>query len=115
MRRIITADEKECKVSIFIEGSYDTLHDICCQKGRQLQQQKGSKDFSVERSRAVRKFFYLSKELNRVNNLLLHIDSFKDHVTPNGEFNDVERGPAVTLPDRIAKGIALFQDEKEGM
>ncbi len=79
--------DSECKVSVFLEGDYNTLHDICCRQGRQQQQQPSHRAYAPERARAVRRFYTALAQLTRGDKLLVHIDSFRDHLVSPSQAN----------------------------
>ncbi len=84
------SDSSECKVSVYVQGNYDSMHDLCCrQGGRMLQQQQQQSSrramLSAERARAVRKFQWWLGHLARVDRLLVHVDSFRQQAIATAE------------------------------
>ncbi len=78
----------KCKVTIYLEGDYDTLHDIVCQKKKQFA--------SSERNVVILKFYTILQHLTRVDKLLMHLESFAH----NSAYH--------TVPEGIAMGVPLF-------
>ena len=88
--------DADCHVSVFVQGNYPSMHDVCCRsQGGRLQQQR-PRGLAAERARAVRKlngiigqvsaligsprnFFLLSSsfQLARIDRLMVHLDSFR--------------------------------------
>ena len=61
---------------VLLEGDYDTLHDIICQREKMF----ASKD----RNSVIRKFYVMLQHLSYVDKLLVHLESFasnKAHYT----------------------------------
>jgi len=78
----------KCKVEVSIEGPYDILHDIICQKDKQFP--------SHFRMSVIKKFYSTLNHLQQTDILLVHLHSF----TTN---------PAhYTIPDPVRNGLPLF-------
>lgn len=78
----------ETKVELQLEGDYDIIHDIICQRDKYFD--------SGERNSIIRKFYVIVTHLTRVDRLLAHLESFAK-VKAN-----------YSIPDTIAGGIPLF-------
>ncbi len=79
-----SAADVRCRVFVFLEGDYDTVHDIVCGGGvsggggAKKEEQAGQPDgfSSADRRAVVQKFFTSIQHLTRVDKLLVHLDSF---------------------------------------
>ncbi|XP_076462664.1 KICSTOR complex protein SZT2-like isoform X2 [Babylonia areolata] len=76
------------KVEIFVEGTYDFLHEITCNSGRKIN--------SVYRSAHIKKFWQLLQNIGQTDKLLVHLQSF-DSNPANYE-----------VPEYIRSGVPLF-------
>jgi hypothetical protein len=86
---LISSGPHKCQVCVFLEGDYDLIHDIFCQKGSAFQ--------SKERNSVVKKFYSIIQHLSLVDRLLAHLESFSN--APSH----------FTVPESIANGVPLFQ------
>eukprot|EP00095_Tigriopus_kingsejongensis_P000360 maker-scaffold1056_size66302-snap-gene-0.17 protein:Tk00360 transcript:maker-scaffold1056_size66302-snap-gene-0.17-mRNA-1 annotation:"protein szt2-like" len=80
--------DHETKVELQLEGDYDIIHDIICQRNKHFE--------SGERNSIIRKFYVIVTHLTRVDRLLAHLESF------------ARIKAYFTIPDTIAGGIPLF-------
>jgi len=73
---------------VLLEGDYDTLHDIICQREKMF----ASKD----RNSVIRKFYVMLQHLSYVDKLLVHLESFASNRAH------------YTLPDRCVSPVVLW-------
>ncbi|PVD23412.1 hypothetical protein C0Q70_16681 [Pomacea canaliculata] len=76
------------KVEIYLEGSYDFLHEITCNRGQIVK--------SPYRTASTKKFWHLLQNISQTDQLLMHLQSFDS----NSAYYEV--------PDSIRSGVPLF-------
>lgn len=76
------------RVEIFVEGSYDFLHEITCSRGRKVN--------SPFRTANIKKFWQVLQHISQTDQLLAHLQSFDT----NPLFHEV--------PESIRSGVPLF-------
>nr|KAG5703229.1 hypothetical protein BaRGS_034140 [Batillaria attramentaria] len=76
------------RVEIYIEGSYDFLHEITCSRGRKVN--------SPFRNANMKKFWHLLQSISQTDQLLAHLQSFDN----NPLFHEV--------PEYLRSGVPLF-------
>ena len=79
---------EKCKVEVSVEGPYDILNDLICQRDKQFS--------SHHRMAVVKRFYFMLQHLSQTDQLLVHLHSFTAH-------------PAhYTIPDPIKNGVPLY-------
>ena len=77
-----------CRVEVSLEGPYEILYDIICQKEKQFP--------SIFRTAVVKKFYNTIQQLQQTDTLLVHLHSFTSN-------------PAhYNIPDPIRNGVPMF-------
>ena len=82
------SEANKCRVEVTLEGPYEILYDIICQKDKQFS--------SIFRTAVVKKFYNTLQHLQQTDLLLVHLHSF----TANAN--------NYIVPDPIRNGIPLF-------
>ena len=81
-------DWGKCRVEVSVEGPYDILNDIICQRDKQFA--------SHHRMAVIKKFYFMLQHLTQTDQLLVHLHSFTS-------------SPAhFTIPEPIRNGLPLF-------
>ena len=84
--------EKKSRVQVYLEGGYDTMHDLIC-----IEDAQDTEGFaSRERNSVVKKFQMTLKHLQYVDKLLVHFETFRG----NSNY--------WTLPDVLLNKIPVF-------
>ena len=79
---------EKCKVEVAVEGPYDILNDLICQRDKQFS--------SHHRMAVIKKFYFMLQHLSQTDQLLVHLHSFTSHQAH------------YTIPDPIKNGVPLF-------
>ena len=82
------SEANKCRVEVTLEGPYEILYDIICQKDKQFS--------SIFRTAVVKKFYNTLQHLQQTDILLVHLHSFRANANH------------YIVPDPIRNGIPLF-------
>ena len=81
-------DYNKCRVEVTLEGPYEILYDIICQKEKQFS--------SIYRTAVVKKFYNTIQHLQQTDILLVHLHSFTSN---SAHYN---------IPDPLRIGLPMF-------